>query len=193
MGHGKQLKPEIPIWLHVAFRKPVKPWLGIRSHVWVTMRRQVLPILDHSKMKNRYRIEPGKVGGNTIGKILHYTTFKSGWEQSKVSISGAFWRCCCWSTGKQGRHISAFPKRCGQKWCGFLLHEGFLAEPLKNTEESVLVRLVQLITLNISWWWLHCNIVDSRLRGLVSLWISSLQTLQCCLDRRLPSDHDLQK
>lgn len=28
MGHGKQLKPEIPIWLHVAFRKPVKPWLG---------------------------------------------------------------------------------------------------------------------------------------------------------------------
>lgn len=45
-----------------------------RSHGWGSghmsaMRRQVLLILDPGKMKNRYRIEPGKIGGNTIGKI----------------------------------------------------------------------------------------------------------------------------
>lgn len=59
--------------------------MGIRSHgLSAAMRREVLPILDHAKMKNRYRTEREKVGGNTTGKITTSTTRHLNQDENRL-------------------------------------------------------------------------------------------------------------
>lgn len=48
----------------------------------------MLPILDHGKMKNRYRIEPGKVGGNTHSTIVHLNQDENRAGYQLVVLSG---------------------------------------------------------------------------------------------------------